>query len=571
MVSGKVEPAPTTSVVPSDATSPFVIPELDRKLSYTSIKTKYGPPAAQGTLDYKPGKWDMWVLGMTIVMGGQYIGWNGGLTNDPAHFIAAYFLVGTGYITLCCCISELAGSLPFAGGAYGIARCTLGFFPAFLIGCFEATVYIMLAAYSMVLVGGMLSALEPSIDAYRPLIYAVLYLTGLAVNIVGDTPFWGSNVAMGLLSLLILLIYCFGAIPYADFGKYNQANALHLAGGFSGFMQVMPRASRFFMGIESVDLACERVVKPKLWIPFGQMTGMVTLFVTGAMVLFVSLSLPPGESPLAASLSPFNICFMRLFKISYNSATLLSLPATYASGFGFIWAYGKILSGMSFSKLLPQICAKCSRRTGTPMGAAICGSIFGYAMCLVIYFAPEQNQYLYSICLMFAFTSYIGQCIGYISLKINYPNLTGSNFRSPFGIAGAAYSLCVWLLCFVAVIGFQGNNGKEFVCYIVIVAIMAAIYQGYSKKRQTFSAAENRIMLVAHVMKFNVKRAHNTNHTHNNNKKAGASASKNTSTPPDVGPLESATKGASKVSKGSKKSNPPKPSKGPTGPALSNI
>lgn len=108
---------------------------------------------------------------------------------------------------------------------------------------------------------------------------------------------------------------------------------------------------------------------------------------------------------------------------------------------------------------------------------------------------------------MLAFTSYSGQCVGYVSLKINYPHLTGSNFRSPFGVAGALYSLCVWVL-FIAVAAFQSNSWKEVNAFCVVEVIVAAVYQGYSKKRQTFSAAENRILLIAHVMKFNIKRAH---------------------------------------------------------------
>lgn len=483
-------------------------PGTGRRLSYTSIKNKFGPATAQETLNYKPRKWDIWVLGMTIVMGGQSLGWNASLSSDPIYSIAAYFLVGTGYITLCSSISELSGSLPFAGGAYGIALCTLGFLPAFLIGCFEALEYIMLAASATISFGDMLAALEPSLDSYKLLVYAMLYGVSLAVNIIGDTLFWRFNIALGSLSLLILLIYCFGAIPFADFRKNYQLNTMHRNSGFTAFVQVMPWTARFFMGIEAVDLACERVIKPKIWIPFGQMTGMATLFVTRAMVLFVALSLPPGEIPLAASISPFNYCFTRLFRMSYQWATLLSVPSAYASSFGFIWAYGKILSGMSFSNLLPPIFAKCEYRTGTPAGAALCGSILGYIVCMISYFASGSSEYIGFLCLMLAFTSYIGQCVGYICLKVNYPNLTGSNFRSPFGVAGAMYSLCVWVLCFVSVAGFQSNGGKEVGAYCVVVVIVASVCLGYSKKRQTFSAAENRIMLVAHVMKFNVKRAH---------------------------------------------------------------
>lgn len=538
--SSKIGPSPT-GVVPSGPSIP-VIATNDRKLSYTSIKNKYGPPAAQNTLNYKPGKWDMWVLGMTIVMGGQYMGWNYALQSGITNYIIAYFLVGSGYITLVMCISELAGSLPFAGGAYGLARCTLGFFPAFLIDSFEALEYITLAAYSVMVVGDIFEALVPSIHAYRLIIWAAIYTVTIYVNIIGDTPFWGSSVFLGSLSFLVLLVYCFGAIQFTDFSRYADANVLQTGHGFMGFLRVLPFTARFFMGIEAVDLACERVIQPKLWIPFGQITGTLTLFVTGTMVLFVTVSLPSGERVLAEEIAPFNNCFTRLFHISYNAATLLSLPAIYASSFGFIWAYEKILSGMAFSKLMPPVMAKCAYPTGTPKGAVICGSMVGFLICAITTWAGSAKRHIYYLCLLFAFTSYTGQCIGYISLKINFSKLTGSNFRSPFGIVGAVYSLCVWLLCFASMISLQQNSDAIVACYVSVVLFLAVVYHGYSKRRQTFSTAENRIMLVPHVMKFNVRRARNHNQNlHINFNSSHANMSGRTTTE-QAGPSESATR-----------------------------
>ncbi|RLN74316.1 hypothetical protein BBJ28_00019793, partial [Nothophytophthora sp. Chile5] len=231
-----------------------------------------------------------------------------------------------------------------------------------------------------------------------------------------------------------------------------------------------------------------------------------TLFVTGLAVFLVTVSLPPGLAFLPYELVPFNHGFTWLFKISREAATVLSLPATYATAFGFMWCYGKLISAMAMSRLLPPVLSKTTHNYETPYAALLAGSAVSYALCIIAYFVPAVGSKLFSICILAAFMSYTGQCVGYISLKRNYRNIKSSEFRSPWGIAGALYSMSVWLLCIAAVVAFQGNGGVEIIAFSAMVTLLTLFYFGYARHRQTFSAQENRVMLVAHVTKFNVKK-----------------------------------------------------------------
>ena len=58
---------------------------------------------------------DMWCLGITIVIGGQYFGWNESLQTGFGSVLVATFLMATAYICLVFCIAELSSALPFAG------------------------------------------------------------------------------------------------------------------------------------------------------------------------------------------------------------------------------------------------------------------------------------------------------------------------------------------------------------------------------------------------------------------------------------------------------------------------
>lgn len=58
---------------------------------------------------------DLWALGITIVIGGQYFAWNEALTAGFGSTLVATLLIATAYGSLMLCISELSSALPFAG------------------------------------------------------------------------------------------------------------------------------------------------------------------------------------------------------------------------------------------------------------------------------------------------------------------------------------------------------------------------------------------------------------------------------------------------------------------------
>jgi ethanolamine permease len=446
------------------------------------------------------------MLGITIVIGGQYFCWNAGIAAGLYSFFIAYLLVGTAYVALCCCTAEITGALPFAGGAYGLARCTLGFYPAFMIGCCEALEYIAYVSTSTIAFVDLVVDTMPDLKLYRPVLWGLFYLSALVFHIKGGRAVWVFNLALGVVSLLIVVLYCIGSLPFVDFEEYAVDADLEFVDGFQGFMKALPLAAWFFVGVESLPMVSDQIEHAKHVVPLAQVCCVLTLFVTGTFIYFVTASLPPGLAALPTDLVPFDLGFMPLFGISRHAATVLSLPATYATAFGFMWCYGKLIVAMATSKLLPAFLGKTTAGNETPYAALVAGTTVSYALCLVVYWEPALGQYLFNICMLSGFMSYTGQCVGYISLKRNYRNIKSSEFRSPFGSWGALYSMLVWLLGIVGIAAFQGNGGVEPLVFLTLVAFLSAFYFAYARKRQTFSPQENRVMLVAHVTKFNIKK-----------------------------------------------------------------
>ena len=59
--------------------------------------------------------WELWTLSMSIVIGGQFFDWNGGLSAGFCSLLIATALVASAYVCLVLSLAELSSALPFAG------------------------------------------------------------------------------------------------------------------------------------------------------------------------------------------------------------------------------------------------------------------------------------------------------------------------------------------------------------------------------------------------------------------------------------------------------------------------
>jgi amino acid transporter len=238
---------------------------------------------------------DIWCLGITIVIGGQYFSWNEGLTAGFGSYAVASALIATGYVCLCFSMAELSSTLPFAGGGYGLARVTLGYYMGFLIGICEVIEYIVYVAFSVYTLGDMITEVTGMDPALAPLVWLAFYVSAVSVYVRGGRLFWRINMALALTSIGVVLIYCLGSLKFADF-RYAQFVTWDTAGmgdpsssatgtdssgsssvsssgsssgssgsskgspwfvgGMAEFMHVLPLPAWFYVGVESLNFAC---------------------------------------------------------------------------------------------------------------------------------------------------------------------------------------------------------------------------------------------------------------------------------------------------------------------------
>ncbi|RHY22385.1 hypothetical protein DYB25_006780 [Aphanomyces astaci] len=456
-------------------------------------------PAGKGRGRLAASSVDLWAIGITIVIGGQFFSWNAGLVVGTVGFGLAVGVVGVAYLCLACSMAEMSSMLPFAGGVYGLSRCTLGFYAGFILGCCEILEYLLYVVSVNVTLGRLVSAWWPLMQPYEPVVWFASHAFSLVILCVGGKVFWRFNLALAIALVGFVLMYCVGSASYANIWEHGGGSdwLFHGSSVFD-FVRAFPMAMWFFTGIEALNTLPNEVTNPKTTIPKGQVAAMATLLVTATAIYVISLSLPPGVRQLPTVLSIFNGGFVQIFNLHDDAATLLSIPACYASTPGFLLASGNIVTALADSKLLPHVLHRRHPSLGTPVRALCCTTLASFCLCFFVFFHPGVDAVFYLLAMFFGCLAYTSQCVGYLFLKKRYPSMPRT-FTSPFGVAGAVFAALTFTLCVLSIAFFQDDGHAAHVIMVAFVVALSIYYHGYAKTRQIMSEDERKVLFFVHV------------------------------------------------------------------------
>ena len=220
------------------------------------------------------------------------------------------------------------------------------------------------------------------------------------------------------------------------------------------------------------------------------------------MTIIVCSSLPPFPveddtivTAVAYLADPLNNGFMRMYALSFHAASILSIPATFATAFGFIYGYGRVILAMSRSGLFPSVLTRTYGEFKTPYMAIIVGSIISYVIVIVAYFFPILQTYLFNVCMMAGYTAYSSQLVGFLLFRVRHSDQERL-YISPLGVCGAIYPLIVFNMSAISVMGFQNDNSIAFIIFLGIIVLSSIYYYYYAKSRQYFSVEEKFIFVM---------------------------------------------------------------------------
>jgi ethanolamine permease len=433
------------------------------------------------TLRRHAGVWSLWALGVAAVISGDFFGWNFGLAYGFGGLLVATVAITIMYFGLCFSIAEMSPALPHTGGAYSFSRSAMGPWGGFTTGVAETIEYVITPAVIVVGIGSYMNSITDDLFGFtlsQPLWWAIFYAIFVGLNYVGVEASFRFTVFICIASLAILAVFFIGAVPNLDFGRWAiDTHNAWFVDGIPGVFYALPFAIWFYLAIEELPLAAEESADPQRDIPRGTMWGLVTLVVTGFLVLVLNSGIKPGSKSLSTSGEPLLDGLKTIFG-SGTSASLLGLVAVaglVASFHTIIFAYGRNIFSLSRAGYYPHPLSVTHGKRQTPHFALILGAVLGWIAAYVIYKKgnTQVGAALLYMAVFGAVISYFMQCVSFILLRRKLPDIQRP-YRSPVGEWGAGIAGVIALVSLIAI--FWNDDYRPGVYGVAIFYVVAVAY-----------------------------------------------------------------------------------------------
>lgn len=414
-------------------------------------------------LSREVGLLGLWALGVGAVISGDFFGWQFGLISGGfVGLLIATIIVAVMYLGLASSIAEMAPALPHTGGAYSFGRTALGPWGGFVTGLAENMEYVITPAVIVVGISGYMNSVTQALFSFGmpdPIWWAIFYAVFVGLNVFGVKESFRFTVLITFIALGILAVFFIGAIPHFNFElalsvPADPGQSEILPRGINGILLALPFAIWFFLAIEELPLAAEEAKNPEEDLPKATMLGIGTLLITAFLTLFLSASIPPGAAEVGQADNPLFLGFETIFPGSTGPAllSLVAVAGLVASFHAIIYAYGRNIYSLSRAGYFPRWLSPTHDDRKTPHIALIVGALVGYVAALVIWLVPSDSAVgamLLNMAVFGGVISYIMQCLSFLKLRRDYPDLDRP-YKAPFGVPGGVIGLIIAIVTLVA-------------------------------------------------------------------------------------------------------------------------
>jgi ethanolamine permease len=439
-----------------------------------------------------------------------------------------------------CCASELTSTFPFPGGCFGFARCTIGFYPGFLVGCLELFYYVNSVAISAGGIFLLLADAMPRVQGFQLFVILGVLLLQFCLCMSRN---WVYTVAFVLAAygIVINLAFILGSWRFIDFDswayrvavsdhRWNDDGITFIDGVvdddnyYRNFPITEPAADRMaaffnpnpvrvvqvicdclsiYMQVEYANLAVDDSRDPKKDVPFALLVAVGIQIVFGTINPILASSMAPGVENISMLKWPIVPGFARVFNISQHQAVLLIIPIYFGHSMATFFALGKLIPSMADSNLLPKVLSRKLWRTRSPVYAMLAVLLFvminlGAARLIGLRDMPAWTTISFMIVTMSGLITYCIQLVGFIELRVKLSRFP-REFTSPFGVFWAIFAMLIFLLGIVSILMIRVERTAIMAATGVYIVIPTVYYFVYARHQQTFSDAEKAVMLPAHA------------------------------------------------------------------------
>lgn len=426
---------------------------------------------------------NLWVIGVGLVISGNYFGWNFGLAESGyVGMLIGIVMIATMYIFMTFGIAELSTMLPYAGGPYAFARRAMGPFVGFLTGTGVVLQYFIAAPVVAIGVGGYVNFLFPSIN---PILAAfVIYVFFTVVHIVGIKEYARLETILVFIALGLLVLMYFVGLPQIKVENlFGEAGSPLIPNGIQGIWAALPYAMWLFLAIEMLPMLAEECKNPERDMPKGIISGVFTLLILSFLTTTVAIGLA-GIDTMSVAEDPLPAAIAATFGDTYWLAQILAsvgLVGLLASFSGVILAYSRQIFSLSRAGYLPKFFSNLHPTRRTPYMAIALPGIVG--LILVLIFDPDE---LILISTFGALVSYIAMNLSVIILRKKEPDLVRPHKTILYPIS----PIISIILAVIALFASFFKNLTFFWISIAIFAVSIVYYFVWARKNINPDAPE---------------------------------------------------------------------------------
>jgi len=407
-------------------------------------------------------------LGISLVIAGQFSGWNYGLAGSGwANMLVATLLMAVLCGGLALCVCELSTARPHAGGVFAYAQLAFGPFVGYLVG----------AACALALTIGT-GAAANFLAAYMESVFGFggwpvrigLFALIIGIHLIGVGEALGLTLLAGAVAAIALLAFGAAMLPHVHWENLLATTGSALPGvSAAGVFACVPFAIWMFICIEQVASAAEEAAEPGRSMPRGIIAAVGTLLLTALTVVISA----PGAAgvevvgnagdPLYAAMTHGGLYGERdWLPLLVGSGAVCGLLATF---FSVVFSASRQLFALARDGFFPAALARTNRR-GAPYVALLVLTVIGLPLTLV---PPEK--------LLLCIVLLLGSChlvlfAAYLRLHRSQPGLV-----RPFRLRGGPVVACVGMLLTLVVIAacFQ----LEVTMLSALALVVAALILNY--------------------------------------------------------------------------------------------
>lgn len=341
-------------------------------------------------------KWfHLWGIGVGIVIGAAYFGWNYALAEANLFtFMFATLIAGGFYLASIFCSLKLVLFYPRCGGQFEYAHQLTNSYFSSIICVAGVIVFAVGSASLAAATGAFFQTLNPTLNPKLIATVTILIFSALNLSKISVSSFFQLLITLIATALVVVFIAL-----NLQFCKLSNLSLLLAPNNFPAIslttiLAAIPYGIWLFSGVEFIAMGSEEAKSSAREIPKAYISSILTLLIINFALIFVA-STSYISPKLATSDAPLLIILQANFA-NYgwliSGFMLLSLSGILCSLNGDIFAGSRCIVSAARHGYLPQIFATTHNSRNTPTYAVI---LIGLLQLICLYFL-DLNQLVYA-------------------------------------------------------------------------------------------------------------------------------------------------------------------------------